>query len=96
MPKILKGVFKKTFYNPNVRVSPSYSIVENLAQTPCVMLALEVLQRFPSQHDALLASIGSMESMIFVAKFNLSDLKPRLPYHVAFSIDVDHVEKTIG
>ena len=43
MPKIPKGVFKKTFHNPNSRVSSNYSIVEYLAQNPCVMSALEVL-----------------------------------------------------
>ena len=31
-----------------------------------------------------------------MAKFNLSDVKIRLPYHVALSIDVIHGKKTIG
>ena len=43
MPKIPKGVFKKTLHNLNARAASNYSVVEDLAQTPCAMLALEVL-----------------------------------------------------
>jgi hypothetical protein len=49
MPHIPKGVLKWTSHNPNARVAQNYSIVEDLAQTPCAMSALEVLQSFPSQ-----------------------------------------------
>ena len=62
MPKILKGVFKKTLHNPNARATGNYSVVEDLAQTPCAMLALEVLQSCATQRDALLAALGSMDS----------------------------------
>ena len=71
-------------------------MVEDLAQTPCAMLALEVLQSCPAQRDALLAALGSMDSSSLIAKFHFSDLKIRLPYHVALSIDVVHGGKTIG
>ena len=47
MPKIPKGVFKKTLHNLNARAATNYSIVEYLAQSPCAMLALEVLQSCP-------------------------------------------------
>ena len=43
MPKIPKGVFKKTLHNPNARAASNYSMVEDLAQTPCAMSTLEVL-----------------------------------------------------
>ena len=43
MPKIPKGVFKKTLHNPNARAASNYSVVEYLAQSPCAMSALEVL-----------------------------------------------------
>ena len=33
-------------------------------------------------------AICSTESVSLMAKFNLSDFKPHLPYHVSFSIDV--------
>ena len=96
MPKIPKGVFKKTLHNPNARATSNYSMVEYLAQTPCAMSALKVLQSCPTQWDALLAALGSMESSSLMEKFNLSDDKIRLPYHVALSIDVIHGGKTIG
>ena len=83
MPKILKGVFKKTLHNPNSRAASNYYVVEDLAQTPCAMSALEVLQSCPTQWDALLAALGSMDSSSVMAKFHLSDVKIRLPYHVA-------------
>ena len=47
MPKIPKGVFKNTFHNPNVRAASNYSVIEDLAQNPCVMLALELLHICP-------------------------------------------------
>ena len=75
MPKIPKGVFKKTLHNPNVRAASNYSMVEELAQTPCAMLALEVLQICPTQQDALLEALGSINSLSLMVKFNLSDIK---------------------
>ena len=96
MPKISKGVFKKTLHNPNARAAANYSTVEYLAQTPCAMSALEVLQSCPAQRDALLAALGSMDSSSLMAKFHLSNVKIRLPYHVALSIDVIHGGNTIG
>ena len=96
MPKIPKGVFKKTLHNPNARDASNYSVVEYLAQTPCAMSALEVLQSWPAQRDALLAALGSMDSLSLMEKFHLSNVKIPLPYHVALSIDVIHGGKTIG
>ena len=54
------------------------------------MSTLEVLQSCPTQRDALLAALGSMDSSSLMVKFHLSDVKIRLPYHVALSIDVIH------
>ena len=83
MPKIPKGVFKKTLHTPNARAVAKYSVVEDLSQTHFVMLALEVLQSCPTQRDALLAALGSMDSSSLMAKFNFFDVKIFLPYHVA-------------
>ena len=96
MPKIPKGVFKKTLHNPNARAASNYSVVEDLAQIPCAMSSLEVLQSCPTQRDALLAALGNMESSSLMAKFHLSNVKIFLPYHVALSLDVIHGGKTIG
>jgi hypothetical protein len=48
MTCIPKGVFKKDSGNLNARDAQNYTIVEDLAQTPYVMYALEVLQSCPS------------------------------------------------
>jgi ribosomal protein L44E len=48
-----KGTLRHT-HNLNVRATQYYSFVEDLAQAPCAMSALEVLQSFPSQRKALL------------------------------------------
>ena len=96
MPKIPKGVLKKTLHNPNARAAENYSVVKYLAKNPCAMSALELLQSCPAQRDALLAALGSMDSSSLMAKFNLSDVKIHLPYHVALSIEVIHGGKTIG
>ena len=49
MPKIPKGVFKKALHNLNSRAATNYFVVEYLAQTPCAMSSLEVLQSCPVQ-----------------------------------------------
>ena len=47
-------------YNQNSKVSYHYSIVEDLAQEPCTMSSLEVLQSCPTQRKSLLSSIGGV------------------------------------
>jgi len=44
-----KFVLQKSSYNPNARAAQQYNIVEDLAQSPSLMSALEVLQMFPLQ-----------------------------------------------
>ena len=44
-----KSSIKHTPHNPNARATQNYSIVEDLAQDPCAMSALDVLQSFPTQ-----------------------------------------------
>ena len=46
VPQPPKGVLSKSKPNPNARLAQNYSIVEDLAQAPCAMLGLEVLQSF--------------------------------------------------
>jgi hypothetical protein len=85
MTHIPNGAFKKYYHNPNVRVAQNYFVVKNLSQTPCAMSSLEVLQSFPSQRKALLASLGSTETCnLGTIMLDTTDLKSHLPYHVAF------------
>jgi hypothetical protein len=69
-------------------------VVEDLSQTPCVMFALEVLQSCPTQRKALLTALGSTETCNpGTIMLDTTDLKPRLPYGVAFQIVVAHPKK---
>ena len=45
--------------------------------------------------NALIVALGSMYSSSLAAKFNLSDVKIHLPYHVPLSIDVINDRNTI-
>jgi hypothetical protein len=94
MTHIPKGAFKRASHNPNARATQNYSVVEDLSQTPCAMSALEVLQSFPAQRKALLTALGSTETCNpGTIMLDTTDLKPRLPYHVAFQIVVAHPTK---
>jgi hypothetical protein len=94
MTRIPKGAFKKSSHNPNARATQNYSVVEDLSQTPCAMSTLEVLQSFPSQRKALLTTLGSTETCnLGTIMLDTTDLKPRLPYHVAFQIVVAYPMK---
>ena len=55
-----------------------------------------MLQSFPLQCNTLLASIDNSYSTVLTVKFDLFDVKPHLPYHVAFQTEVFHGDKTIG
>jgi hypothetical protein len=95
MTCIPKGTFKKASHNPNARATQNYSVVEDLSQTPCAMSTLEVLQSYPSQRKALLAYLGSIETCNpGTIMLDTTDLKPYLPYHVAFQIVVAYPMKT--
>jgi hypothetical protein len=91
-----KGVIKKSAFNPHARAAQNYSIVEDLAQAPSVMSALEVLQSCPAQRRALLKAIGGIDptdSNLIV--FNLDDHIPRLPPQLSFQIQVVVTDKSI-
>jgi hypothetical protein len=95
MTHIPKGAFKKYSHNPNTRATQNYSVVEDLSQTPCAMSALEVLQCCPAQRKALLTTLGSTETCnLGTIMLDTIDLKPCLPYHVAFQIVVAYPMKT--
>ena len=95
MTHILKGEFKKASHNPNARATQNYSVVEDFSQTPCTMSSFEVLQSYPAQRKVLLTTLGSTKTCNpGTIMLDTTDLKPRLPYHVAFQIVVAHPMKT--
>jgi hypothetical protein len=96
MTRIPKGAFKKASHNPNVRAAQNYYVVEDFSQTPCALSSLEVLQSFPSQRKALLATLGSVETCnLGTIMLDTTDLKPHLTYHIAFQIVVAYPTKTL-
>jgi len=82
--KILKGpLCHNTTSN---RVSHTYSIVDDLAQSLAAMSNLEVLQSFPSQNKSLLTTLGTVDPFddcLIVFPVDTSK-HPSLPSSVAF------------
>jgi hypothetical protein len=80
-----KGVIQKSTFNPHARAAQNYNIVEDLAQAPSTMSALEVLQTCPAQRKALLKAIGGIDPAdTNLIVFDLDDHIPRLPPQLAF------------
>jgi hypothetical protein len=94
MTRIPKGAFKKASHNPNARVAQNYSVVEDLSQTPCAISSLEVLQSCHSKRKDLLATLESAKTCnTSTIMLDTTDLKPHLPYHLAFQIVVAYTTK---
>jgi hypothetical protein len=92
----LKGVVKKSTFNPHARATQNYSIVEDLAQAPLTTSSLEVLQSCPAQKRALLKAIGGIDpTYTNLIVFDLEDHIPRLPPQLAFQIQVVVSDKNI-
>jgi hypothetical protein len=84
-----KSTIQKSTFNPSLRAAQNYNIVEDLAQAPCAMSTLEVLQHCPSQRRTLLAAIGAFDPESSNSlTFNLDDHQPRLSHQLAFQINV--------
>jgi len=91
-----KGVVRRSSFNPHAWDAQNYSILEDLAQAPSAMSALEVLQTWPAQWQALLSSIGAIDpSDVNMIAFELETHLPRLPHQLAFQIQVIVRQKTI-
>jgi hypothetical protein len=91
-----KGVIQKSAFNTHARVAQNYNIVEDLAQAPSAMSALEVLQTCPTQRKALLKDIGGIDPTdMNLIVFDLDDHIPRLPPQIAFQIQVVVSDKNI-
>ena len=54
-----KSTLWKVVFNPNARATQFYNVVEDLAQEPCQMSTLEVLQSCPTQRKNMLTTLGS-------------------------------------
>ena len=54
-----RSTLRKAVFNPNALVAQFYNVVEDLAQEPCVMSTLEVLQSCPTQCKNMLTTLGA-------------------------------------
>ena len=80
-----KGALRHTKHNTSTSATQNYNIVEDLAQEPLVMLALEVLQTFLGQRKALLSAIGGInpqDSMLAI--LDMEKCKPHLSDELPF------------
>lgn len=96
-----KGVLRKISYNSNARVAQHYNIIEELAQAPSQMSALEVLQTYPTQQKSLLFIIGTVDpSYSSLITFDIENHVPHLPHQISFLIQVlikgKMIHQTIG
>jgi hypothetical protein len=91
-----RASFRKSTFNPHSRTAQNYNIVEDLAQAPSAMSALEVLQTCHAQRKALLKAIGGIDTMdTNLIIFDLEDHIPRLPPQLEFHIQVVVSDKNI-
>ena len=88
-----KSTLRKVVFNPNARAAHFYNVVEDLAQAPCAMSTLEVLQSCPTQRKNLSTAFGALDpensNLIY---FNVKNYKSRLPHKLAFQI----IMKVVG
>ena len=73
--------------NTTARAAVNYNIVDDLAQTPTTMSALEVLKMCPTQWKSLLSTLGAVDP--FDSKlitFDTENGEPRMPSTIAFQI----------
>ena len=82
-----KGTLRNSIINPNARAAQYYNIVEDLAQEPYFMSALEVLKTCRIQPKNLLTALGAMDpENSNIITFKLDDFKMRLLDQLAFQI----------
>ena len=90
-----KGTLRCT-HNLNAQASQHYNIIEDLAQAPCAISALEVLQSCPSQRKALLQAIGAIDSVdASLLSFDPENSEPCLPHSIALQISFGCLRKKV-
>ena len=91
-----KSTFRKVVFNPNALATQFSNVVEDLAQEPCAMSTLEVLQSCPTQRKNLLTTLGALDpDNSNLIHFNVKNYNYRLPHKLAFQIIMNVVEKKV-
>jgi len=76
-------------HNISTHVAEHYTIIDDLAQVPSSMLALEVLQTCPSQWKTFISSIGDIDPTdSMLAIFNMDKCKCPLSHQLAFQVHI--------
>ena len=83
-----KASINRMTHNPNARASQNESILEDLAQVPCAMSTLEVLQSCPMQRNVLLSILGVQDPNSSNTISFSTQVKPRLSHYVPIQIHV--------
>ena len=87
--KVPRFPLHRVVNNFSARVTLNYNIVDDLAQSPYAMSALEFLRIFPPQRKALLSALGVVDpSDSRLITFNLDQGEPRIPSSDAFQVPV--------
>ena len=88
-----KSTLRKAFFNPNAQAAQFYNVVEDLAQAPCAMSTLEVLQSCPTQRKNLSTALGALDpDNTNLIHFNVENYKYRLPHKLSFQV----ITKVVG
>ena len=89
-------MIQKSVFNPYTRASQYYNVVEDLAQEPCAILTLKVLQMSLAQQRNLLSVLGAMAPKHNnIISFKLDDFKSRLSHQLDFQLSMKSIGKTI-
>jgi hypothetical protein len=84
-----KSTIRKATFNPSSHATQNYNIVEYLAQAPCAISVLEVIQHYTSQHGTLLATIGIVDPKSSNdIMFNLDNYMSRLSHQLSLQVYV--------
>lgn len=91
-----KATLRRTMHDFNTRVTQHYSIVKDLAQAPCAMFVVEVLQSCRTQLKALLSTIDGVDpSDTSIISFDSNHCEPCLPPLVTFMLTICYLRKNI-
>jgi len=91
-----KNTIRKAVFSHNARAAQNYNIVEDLAQAPCAMSTLEILQNCLAQRRILLEALSAIEPQTSNhLMFSLEHFKTRLSHQLAFQIHTSICGKTI-
>ena len=91
-----KSTLRKVVFNPNAQAAQFVNVVEDLAQAPCAMSTLEVLQSCPTQCKKLLTALGDLDpDHTNLIHFNVENYKSRIPHKIAFQTIMKVVGKKV-